>query len=128
MDSDTRGIGELAVSKPAWTAAVSLLLDEYFVQREAGDLRALSAALQATSEKEIPFHLLPHRALERFDIMGTLGSVEASGFVVDPLDGDWQPATASRSRYRVPSQVHLVFSGESGSQPQRLIQAPRSEP
>jgi hypothetical protein len=198
---DPRGIGELAVSKPAWTAAVSLLLDEYFVQRQAGDLRALSAALQATegatgrpfacyargpntslvlvhalpgltrgrrtapqwyilrdgflsyrqflerpvslersyalfadreqeatSEKEIPFHLLPHRALERFDIMGTLGSVEAPGFVMDPLDGDWQPATASRSRYPVPSQVHLVFSGESGSQPERLIQAPRSEP
>ncbi len=40
---------ELTVSKPAWTAAVSLLLDEYFVQRQAGDLQALSTALQATA-------------------------------------------------------------------------------
>ncbi len=197
---DPRGIGELTVSKPAWTAAVSLLLDEYFVQRQAGDLQALSTALQATagatgkpfacyargpntslilvhalpgltqdnrmdvqwyilrdgflsyrqflerpvslersyalfadseqeatSEKEIPFHLFPHRALERLDMLTTLGAVQAPGFVVDPLDGDWQLATASRSRYPVPAQVQLVFSGESGGQPERLIQTPRRE-
>jgi len=197
---DPRGIGELAVSKPAWTAAVSLLLGEYFVQRQAGDLLALAAALQATegaagkpfacyargpsaalllvhalpelarghrtapqwhilrdgflsyrqflerpvslersyalfgdrekeatSEKEIPFHLFPHRALERLDIMASLGSVKAPGLVVDPIDGDWQPATVFGSRYRVPPQVRLVFGSEWGSQPERLVQDPRSE-
>jgi hypothetical protein len=45
---DPRGVGELSVSKPSWTAAVSLLLGEYFVERQAGDLRALAAALHAT--------------------------------------------------------------------------------
>jgi len=83
---------------------------------------------EASSEKEIPFHLVPHAALERCDMAATLSSVKASGFVVDPLDGDWQPVPVSRSRYRVLSQVHPASWDEYGSQPERLVQAPRSEP
>lgn len=198
---DPRGVGELAVSKPAWAAAVSLLLGEYPVEQQAGDLRALAAALQATegargkplayygrgpeaalvvvhalpelarsqatapqwyilrdsflsyrqflerpvslersyalfadrekeaaSEKEIPFHLVPYRLLERGDMMALLSSVKASGFVVDPLNGDWQPVPVSRSHDQVPSQVRLVSWDQYKSQPERLVPVPRRGP
>ncbi|HZT28759.1 MAG TPA: prolyl oligopeptidase family serine peptidase [Bryobacteraceae bacterium] len=44
---DPRGIGELATSKASWVAAVSLLLDDYFVQRQAADLLSAAGALRA---------------------------------------------------------------------------------
>ncbi len=42
---DPRGFGELATTKPGWVFAVSLLLDENFVRRQAGDVAAAVDAL-----------------------------------------------------------------------------------
>jgi hypothetical protein len=45
---DPRGIGELATTKAGWVFAVSLLLGENFVGRQAADLSGLMDALGAT--------------------------------------------------------------------------------
>lgn len=47
---DPRGIGELAITKDGWAAAVSLLLGENFVWRQAFDLTNVLEALRATPE------------------------------------------------------------------------------
>jgi dienelactone hydrolase len=43
---DVRGLGELATSKTGWIAAVSLLLGENFVERQARDLVAAAGATE----------------------------------------------------------------------------------
>jgi dienelactone hydrolase len=48
--ADVRGTGELATGKPGWTFAVSLLLGENFVGRQAMDLVAGWRALRALPE------------------------------------------------------------------------------
>ncbi|MCX6622282.1 MAG: hypothetical protein NTY38_14685, partial [Acidobacteria bacterium] len=45
---DPRGIGELAIKEHGWLFAASLLLNENFVQRQAGDMLAAAWALQRT--------------------------------------------------------------------------------
>jgi dienelactone hydrolase len=47
---DPRGLGELAVSKPGWVFAVSLLLGENFVWRQAWDLNAARHVLAGAPE------------------------------------------------------------------------------
>lgn len=47
---DARGIGELRTDKRGWTAAVSLLLGDHFVWRQAGDLLAVARAVHAAPE------------------------------------------------------------------------------
>ncbi len=48
--ADPRGIGELAISKGGWAAAVSLLLGENFVWRQAFDLANVLAYLSASQD------------------------------------------------------------------------------
>jgi dienelactone hydrolase len=48
--ADPRGIGELATTKKGWIAAVSVLLGENFVWRQAFDLRNTMGYLAASSE------------------------------------------------------------------------------
>ena len=51
---DPRGIGELATSKMGWVAAVSLLLNENFVGRQAFDMaRAVELAHEAFPDKPV---------------------------------------------------------------------------
>ena len=200
-DSIPAGSENWRFPSPRWTAAVSLLLDEYFVERQAGDLRAIAGCAtgkrrrcgkplayyaaryrarslvlvhalpdltrihgtasqwyilrdsflsyrqflerpqslecsyvlfadwdkEAASEKEIPFGLVPYRAVERYDVMDMLGSVKASGFMVAPLDGERQPMAVSAPRYRIPSRVRLISWDEYRSQSDRLVQVPRRE-
>jgi hypothetical protein len=45
---DPRGIGELATGKTGWLSAVTLLLGDYFVWRQAGDLLAAADSLGRT--------------------------------------------------------------------------------
>ncbi len=80
---------------------------------------------ETTAEKEIPFHFIPHRALARFDLMDMLDAVKASGVVVDPFDGDWQPTTISRSRDRTPRNVRVLSWRECESEPGCIIPVPR---
>ncbi|HUV13596.1 MAG TPA: prolyl oligopeptidase family serine peptidase, partial [Acidobacteriota bacterium] len=47
---DPRGIGELSVEEMGWVSAVSLLLGENFVWRQAWDLRMVLDALVSTNE------------------------------------------------------------------------------
>lgn len=48
--ADPRGIGELAISKGGWAAAVSLLLGENFVWRQAFDLAGVLSYLNAAQD------------------------------------------------------------------------------
>jgi hypothetical protein len=45
---DARGIGELSVAQPSWAAAVSLLLGENFVGRQAWDIRRVIESVRAS--------------------------------------------------------------------------------
>lgn len=145
---DPRGIGELAIQKPGWVFAVSLLLGENFVWRQGWDIRRIvefaatatathrvglyarghNAALAATYavataqgsapewaalrngfvsfrqflerprsmqgaalDREIPYEYFVFGALQWFDLPQLLASAKAKTFIVDPIDGDWDP-------------------------------------
>lgn len=45
VEMDPRGFGELAVSRPSWVFATSLLLGENFVWRQAWDIQMLLNSL-----------------------------------------------------------------------------------
>ena len=60
-----RGIGELATTKPGWTASVSLLLGENFVGRQAFDLANVIEYLAASPDyarKPIGLYARGHNA------------------------------------------------------------------
>ncbi len=63
--TDPRGIGELATTKPGWTASVSLLLGENFVGRQAFDLANVIEYLAASPDyarKPIGLYARGHNA------------------------------------------------------------------
>lgn len=166
---DPRGIGERATAQMGWVAAVSLLLDDWFVHRQAADVlsvvrsfadgpvalyarghnaglaaaaalnetpvkwfvlrdafltfrhfldrpKSLAASYQLRStdkgrvaiyDREIPFHFIPFRALERTGIPEMLGN--SPGLVVQPINGDWEPMAEDEARRLLPRGVRIVF-------------------
>lgn len=60
--ADPRGIGEMEVSKPGWTAAVSLLLGENFVWRQAFDLANVVEYLARHDSKPVALYARGHNA------------------------------------------------------------------
>ncbi len=174
---DPRGIGELSTTKMAWVAAVSLLLNENFVGRQAFDIgrvvkylgsdaafagkpftlyarghtAALAAAyviglssdlkyfllrdgfislcqflerphslklsfkLQTTDqytavplEREIPFQYFPFCGLRYFDVPQLLASTQATGLIVNPIDGDWNRMSETNARRSLPSRIRIL--------------------
>jgi hypothetical protein len=75
---DPRGIGELATTQTGWLAAVSLLLDEYFVDQQARDLltaaavfegRPITVYARGPNSTLAAAHALPHiRGLESYTL------------------------------------------------------------
>ena len=61
--ADPRGIGELALTKPGWAFAVSLLLGENFVWRQAWDIRrVLTLAAETPRSRPVALYARGHNA------------------------------------------------------------------
>ncbi len=181
---DPRGIGELQLNEHGWIFAVSLLLRENFVQRQAGDIiatawavhrapayRAKPLALYARGQnaslaamyvigqmgrenrpelswymlrdgfvsfrqflerpkswpasfklfetddrtnrltafdREIPYWYYPFDALREYDLPDLLAASKARGWVVDPIDGDWEPMTKQAAVRFLPPQTTVL--------------------
>jgi dienelactone hydrolase len=59
-------------------------------------------------DREIPFSYLPFGVLDSFDLPQLLESSRASGFILEPLDGDWRIMETREARKLLPVRVKLV--------------------
>ena len=59
---DPRGIGELALKKPGWVFAVSLLLGENFVWRQGWDIRRIAEFAATTMTHRVALYARGHNA------------------------------------------------------------------
>src|SRR5438034_5061099 len=71
----------------------------------------LSFKLQTTDqytavplEREIPFQYFPFCGLRYFDVPQLLASTQATGLIVNPIDGDWNRMSETDARRSLPSR------------------------
>lgn len=73
------------------------------------ELRDTDAGRRTPYDREIPFHYVPFRALEKTDIAQMLAG--SPGLVIQPINGDWEPMSASEARAILPGNVKLAATG-----------------
>ena len=59
-------------------------------------------------DREIPFSYLPFDVLRHFDLPQLLARSRGTGFILDPIDGDWKIMRPQDARRLLPSGVQVV--------------------
>lgn len=56
-------------------------------------------------DREIPFWYVPFDVLRAFDLPQLLAASSAKGYIVDPIDGDWQTMSPASARRLLPASI-----------------------